>query len=100
MRFRRPPVDLVDAVDGAGTAALSGGLVSRLSVCDGSQATYQMSYLLADYLIAREGFGSLVDYFRSFARRADRRANFQTAFGQPLREFEQEAVVHLAKFRQ
>jgi hypothetical protein len=67
---------------------------------EGSQATYQMSYLLADYLIAREGFGSLVGYFRSFAVRSDRRANFQAAFGQPLREFEQEAVVHLAKFTQ
>ena len=67
---------------------------------EGSQATYQMTYLLADYLIAREGFGSVVEYFRSFARRADRRANFQAAFGQPLREFEQEAVVHLANLAQ
>ena len=67
---------------------------------EGSQATYQMTYLLADYLIAREGFGSVVEYFRSFAQRADRRANFQAVFGQPLREFEQEAVVHLAKFTQ
>jgi hypothetical protein len=67
---------------------------------EGSQATYQMTYLLADYLIARESFGSVVEYFRLFARRADRRANFQAAFGQALREFEQEAVVHLAKFTQ
>jgi hypothetical protein len=67
---------------------------------EGSQATYQMSYLLADYLITRDGLGSLVEYFRSFAGRADRRANFQAAFGQPLRAFEQEAVVHLAKFTQ
>jgi len=81
------------------TLGTSRGFTAR-HLREGSQATYQMSYLLADYLIAREGFGSLVEYFRSFARRADRRANFQTAFGQPLREFEQEAVVHLAKFTQ
>jgi hypothetical protein len=59
-----------------------------------------MTYLLADYLIARESFGSVVEYFRLFARRADRRTNFQAAFGQSLREFEQEAAVHLAKFTQ
>jgi hypothetical protein len=67
---------------------------------EGSQATYQMTYLLVDYLIARDRFDSLVEYFRSFARRTDRRANFQAAFGQSLRDFEQEAVVYLAKFTQ
>jgi len=67
---------------------------------EGSQPTYQMAYLVTDYLIARDGLDSVVGYFRSFARRADRRGNFQAAFGQSLAEFEQEAVAHLAKFTQ
>ena len=65
---------------------------------EGSHPTYQMSYLLTDYLIAREGFDSVVGYFQLFAKRVDRRGNFAAAFGQSLDEFEQEALGHLAKF--
>lgn len=64
---------------------------------EGSQATYQLSFLLVDYLIARDGFDRVVRYFQSFARRADRSANFAAAFGQSLDEFEHEALTHLAK---
>ena len=67
---------------------------------EGSQRTYQMAYLVTDYLIARDGLDSVVGYFRSFAQHVDRRANFQAAFGQSLAEFEQEAVAHLAKLTQ
>lgn len=65
---------------------------------EGSHPTYQMAYLLTDYLIAREGFDSVVGYFQLFSKRADRRGNFVEAFGQSLDEFEQEALGHLAKF--
>src|SRR5205814_5598086 len=57
---------------------------------DGSQPTYQLAYLLADYLIARDGLDRVMEYFGSFARRVDRRGNFHAAFGQSLDEFEQE----------
>ncbi len=65
---------------------------------EGSQPTYQLAYLLADYLIARDGLDGVVGYFRSFATRGDRRGNFAAAFGQSLEDFEQEALAHLAKF--
>ena len=62
---------------------------------EGSHPTYQLAYLLTDYLIARDGFDRVVEYFQSFAKRMDRRANFAAAFGQSLGEFEQEALAHL-----
>ena len=62
---------------------------------EGSHPTYQLAYLLTDYLIARDGFDRVVEYFRSFTKRGDRRANFAAAFGQSLDEFEQEALAHL-----
>jgi hypothetical protein len=62
---------------------------------EGSHSTYQLAYLLTDYLITREGFDRVVEYFRSFAKRVDRRGNFAAAFGQSLAEFEQEALAHL-----
>ncbi|HZF04921.1 MAG TPA: hypothetical protein VE932_11390, partial [Patescibacteria group bacterium] len=65
---------------------------------EGSQPTYQLAYLLADYLIARAGLDRVVGYFRSLATRADRRGNFAAAFGQSLDDFEREALAHLAKF--
>jgi len=65
---------------------------------DGSHPTYQLAYLLADYLIERDGFDSVVGYFESFGKRVDRRRNFAAAFGQSLNEFEQEALAHLSKF--
>jgi hypothetical protein len=64
---------------------------------EGSLATYQLSFFMADYLIARHGFPRLVDYFRAFAAQQDRRGNFHTAFGQSLEEFEQEILAHLAR---
>jgi hypothetical protein len=59
-----------------------------------------MSYLLAEHLITRDGLDRVLGYFRSFARRIDRRANFAAAFGQSLDEFEREALVHLATVAQ
>jgi phosphohistidine swiveling domain-containing protein len=62
---------------------------------EGSLPTYQLAFLMADYLIARDGFERVVTYFRSFERRQDRHANFRDTFGQSLEQFEQEVLGHL-----
>ena len=62
---------------------------------EGSLPTYQLAFLMADYLIARDGFERVVNYFRSFERRQDRHANFRETFGQSLEQFEQEVLGHL-----
>lgn len=92
-----PPV-LAGRLDLATLGTSRGFTVRHLR--EGSQATYQLAYLLADYLITRDGLDRVVDYFRSFAHRADRRANFAAAFGQSLNDFEAEALAHLATFTQ
>jgi hypothetical protein len=71
-----------------------GGFTNR-HLRDGSQATYQLVFLLADQLIQRDGFARVAEYFHSFRTRDDRRGNFQAAFGQSVTEFEQEALAHL-----
>lgn len=62
---------------------------------DGSAPTYQMAFLMADYLIRREGFDRIVGYFRSFAESGDGEANFRAAFGQSLEQFEAEILAYL-----
>ena len=62
---------------------------------EGSLPTYQLAFLMADYLITRDGFDRVVAYFRSFERRQDRHANFRETFGQSLDQFEQEVLTHL-----
>ena len=88
-----PPV-VAQRLDLASLGTPRGFTVRHLK--DGSQPTYQLAYLLADYLISRDGLDRVLGYFRSFAVRADRRGNFRAAFGQSLDEFEQEALTHLA----
>jgi hypothetical protein len=63
---------------------------------EGSLPTYRLAFLLTDYLIAREGLGGVVEYFRLASGRRDREAHFRRAFGQTLAEFEGEALRHLA----
>jgi hypothetical protein len=62
---------------------------------EGSLPTYQLAFLMADYLIARDGFPRVVAYFASFERRQDRYANFRNTFGQSLDQFELEVLAHL-----
>jgi hypothetical protein len=62
---------------------------------EGSLPTYQLAFLMADYLIERDGFARVVSYFRTFERRQDRHANFRETFGQSLDQFEQEVLAHL-----
>jgi hypothetical protein len=92
-----PPV-VAGRIDLATLGTSRGFTVRHLR--EGSQATYQLAYLLADYLITRDGVERVVDYFHFLARRVERRASFVAAFGQSIDEFEQEALAHLAKFTQ
>jgi len=62
---------------------------------EGSLPTYQLAFLMADYLITRDGFPRVVTYFRTFERRQDRHANFRATFGQSLEQFELEVLGHL-----
>ena len=62
---------------------------------EGSLPTYQLAFLMADYLITRDGAPRVVAYFRSFERRQDRHANFRDTFGQSLEHFELEVLAHL-----
>ncbi|HEV8474012.1 MAG TPA: hypothetical protein VGR82_14635 [Methylomirabilota bacterium] len=62
---------------------------------EGSLPTYQLAFLMADYLIDRDGFDRVVAYFRSFERRQDRHANFKDTFAQTLDQFEREVLAHL-----
>jgi hypothetical protein len=62
---------------------------------EGSLPTYQLAFLMADYLIERNGFAAMVGYFRDFATGRDRRDIFERAFGQSLDAFESEILTHL-----
>jgi hypothetical protein len=62
---------------------------------EGSLPTYQLAFLMADYLIERDSFARTVAYFKSFEKRQDRHANFKDTFGQTLEQFEREVLAHL-----
>jgi hypothetical protein len=70
------------------------GYTSRLRR-DGSQATYQLAFLMSDHLVQRHGFDQLLVYYRGFAAGRSRFENFYTAFGQSLPDFEAEMVSRL-----
>jgi len=62
---------------------------------EGSLPTYQLAFLMADYLIMRDGFDRTVEYFRGFSRGGGRRDIFRIAFHQTLEQFEDEVLAHL-----
>jgi len=62
---------------------------------EGSLPTYQLAFLMADYLIERDGFERVVEYFHSFSRGQDRQGNFSRAFGQSIEQFEREVLAYL-----
>ena len=62
---------------------------------EGSLPTYQLAFLMADYLIQRDGFDHVVAYFKAFDRRQDRHTNFRDTFGQSIDQFEKEVLAHL-----
>ena len=55
---------------------------------DGSQATYQLAFLMSDHLVQRHGFDQLLVYYRGFAAGRSRFENFYISFGQSLPDFE------------
>jgi hypothetical protein len=61
---------------------------------EGSLPTYQLAFLMTDYLVRRHGFAALVDYFRSLTDGRERHEGFRLAFGRTLREFEREILDH------
>jgi hypothetical protein len=62
---------------------------------EGSLPTYQLSFLMSEYLIHREGFPRVLDYFAAAAHSRDRQATFQGVFGQNLDQFEREVLQYL-----
>jgi hypothetical protein len=64
---------------------------------EGSRPTYQLAFLMANYLVRRHGFDRLITYFRGFAEGRGRQENFRLAFGQGLEEFEQEILAHFER---
>jgi len=61
---------------------------------EGSVETYHLTFLLADYLIERHGFGTMVEYFRRLKHQPSAAA-FRSAFGYSIAVFESEALVQL-----
>jgi hypothetical protein len=61
---------------------------------DGSLETYQLSFLMVDYLVDREGLDVVLDYFRS-CRMMDRDRAFARTFGQSIKQFENEVLDYL-----
>jgi len=61
---------------------------------EGSVETYHLTFLLADYLIERHGFGTMVEYF-SRLKRQPSEAAFLSAFGDSIAAFETQALTHL-----
>jgi hypothetical protein len=64
-------------------------------VREGSLATYQLAFLMTDYLIERQGFDRLKTYFASFRDSSDRRINFDRAFGETVVDFETDVLAYL-----
>ncbi len=62
---------------------------------EGSLPTYQLAFLMADYLIQRDGLDRVVAYFRACGESLDRHAAFAEVFGQPLEDFEREILNYL-----
>ena len=62
---------------------------------EGSLPTYQLAFLMTDYLITRDGFDRTVEYFHFFGEGGGRRETFRAAFHQTLEEFEREVLAHL-----
>jgi hypothetical protein len=62
---------------------------------EGSLPTYQLSFLMTEYLIHREGFPRILEYVAAAARPRDRQATFRSVFGQSLEQFEREVLQYL-----
>jgi len=63
---------------------------------EGSTATYHLTFLLADYLVQRNGFDKIVQYFSRLRTRSSAAA-FAMTFGQTLEAFEGEVLPYLKR---
>jgi hypothetical protein len=63
---------------------------------EGSTATYHLTFLLADYLVQRNGFDKVVQYFSRLRTRSSSAA-FAATFGQTLEAFEREVLPYLKR---
>jgi hypothetical protein len=63
---------------------------------EGSTATYHLTFLLADYLVQRNGFDKVVQYFARLRTRSSAAA-FAATFGQTLEAFEREVLPYLKR---
>lgn len=63
---------------------------------EGSTATYHLTFLLADYLVQRDGFDKVVQYFSRLRTRSSASA-FAATFGQTLQDFEREVLPYLKR---
>jgi hypothetical protein len=82
-------------IEGLGSPA---GFIARHRR-DGTLPTYQLAFLMVDHLVSRDGFPSVVSYFRAFTESRDRGGNFRRAFGRTVASFEQEFLAALAAQR-
>src|SRR5215468_7787927 len=62
---------------------------------EGALGTYQLAFLMTDYLIDQRGFDRMKAYFASFRNSTDRRGNFDRAFGETIRDFEADVLAYL-----
>jgi hypothetical protein len=62
---------------------------------DGALGTYQLAFLMTDYLIEQRGFDRMKAYFASFRNSTDRRGNFDRAFGETILDFEADVLAYL-----
>lgn len=62
---------------------------------EGALGTYQLAFLMTDYLIEQRGFDRMKAYFASFRNSTDRRGNFDRAFGETILDFEADVLAYL-----
>ena len=62
---------------------------------EGALGTYQLAFLMTDYLIDQRGFERMKAYFASFRNSTDRRGNFDRAFGETILDFEADVLAYL-----
>ena len=63
---------------------------------EGTRTTYQLTFLMADYLIAHQGLDRMKAYFASFRGSLDRQGNFERAFGGTMAAFETDVIAALS----
>ena len=61
------------------------------------EAFYGHAWMATEFLIERHGIGKVIGYFGLFAQSSDRFANFRTAFGEELAQFEEAAAAFLSR---